>query len=923
MTGNKSNYLLRRSILLCLGSLSTGLHATAALESEVPVAQETSPAEADPKKVTLEAVTVTGSRVLSAGFDSPTPVVEITKQQIEMEAPNNIADYLNTMPAMSGARSTTQGNNAISAGSTGMSLLNLRGLGSDRTLVLVDGRRYVGSTLEGNVDANSLPNGLIRGVEVVTGGASSVYGSDAVTGVVNFMLDKYYTGIKGFVQAGQSSYHDDEQSNVGITLGQAFADGRGHFLFNAEYANNKGVDAVRNRPWYRGWGTMVNPDWTATNGEPNRITVQYLNRPNEAPGGLITSGPLKWTTFDPDGSPRTFDPGYLDKSGASSSGGEMDGHFATVSLKGANERHNLFARGSFELTDNVEVFAEASHARSVVNTNSSYNYYGGSLTIRDDNAYLHPDVAQAMRQAGVTSAPYGLLLGEASPRVQVTTDRAVVGLNSRFGNDWELDAYYQYGQSELYTQVMNTTNTKRLNLAIDAVVDPTNGNVVCRSTLSDPGNGCVPINTFGGANMSDAALAYVQGVPFFRQKMTQQVLAASVRGEAFNMPAGAAVTAFGLEQRRESVRGHSDEAGQNREWLFGNYLPTRGSNQVREAFGEILMPLVQDMLSFNGAARVANYSYSGTAFTWKGGLTWNPTSSLLVRAVRSRDIRAPNLADLYQSGVTQRQNVNDPWFDNVRRNIERVSEGNLDLKPEVADTHSLGFVFTPSAMPNFQGSVDYYQIDIRDAITTLTNQQTVDRCFDGDPNLCRYVERDSTGALTGLTLKPINIAKRVVRGVDTDVIYRQKLPSIAPNASIEFRLVGTRLLKSVSENPFTSYSYVGENTGSSPKWRALGTATYRQGPLRLGASVRFISKGVLNNPWVEGVDIDDNHVPSTWYLGLSGAYSFMDDRLEGYFRINNVLNKAPVRIASANNGFNATMYDVVGRYTSVGLRFNF
>src|SRR5690606_41501034 len=134
-------------------------------------------------------------------------------------------------------------------------------------------------TLSGNGDTNGLPNGLIRSVGSVPGGASSVYGSDDVAGVVNFVLDTRFTGIKGFLQAGQSKYHDDRQNNAGVSFGTPFADYRGHFLFNAEYARNDGVESMRERPWFRGWGTMINPDWTETNGQPNRITRPFINRP--------------------------------------------------------------------------------------------------------------------------------------------------------------------------------------------------------------------------------------------------------------------------------------------------------------------------------------------------------------------------------------------------------------------------------------------------------------------------------------------------------------------------------------------------------------------------------------------------------------------------------------------------------------------
>lgn len=870
-----------------------------------------------PDAATLDAVKVTGSRVISHGYTSATPVTAIEREQIDMAAPNNIADYVNTLPSMVGDRTTTAGNNAISSGTTGMNRLNLRGLGADRTLVLVDGRRHVGSNLQGNVDVNVIPNALVRAVDVVTGGASSVYGSDAVAGVVNFQLDTRYTGTKGYVQVGQSTYGDDDQFNAGATLGLPLSGGRGHLLFNAEHATSDGVGSVRERPWFNSWGTMVNPRRGAA-GEPERIVVPRLNRPNEAPGGLITSGPLQWTTFDPDGSPRRFDPGIVDPTGSGSSGGEMDGHFAVVSLKGASERNNVFTRASFEVGEAFEVFAEAGWARSVVKTNASYNYFGGNQTIHADNAYLHPQLREAMQANGVDSVPFGLVLGVASPEVESRTTRVMLGTTGLVGGDWELDAYYQYGSSDLHTQVHNTANTARMARALDAVVDPATGRVVCRS-----GDGCVPLNPFGAGNASAEALAYVFGTPFFKQEMEQHVFSASVSGVPLTLDAGDVVTAFGVEHRRESVSGSTDPVSPDREWLFGNFIATAGSNRVSEAFAELLMPVLHESLTLNAAARLADYSYSGSAFTWKAGLVWNPDSQWMVRGVRSRDIRAPNLGDLYQTGATQRQNVNDPWNGNIRRNILRVSTGNLDLRPEVADTYSLGVVFSPDAVPGLNAALDYYHIEIEDAISTLNNQQMVDRCFEGDPEICRYVERDASGALSGLTITPINIAKAVMRGLDIDVSWRRAVPSLGQDASVELRGLATRVFEYRSENPYSVDEQTGENSGSTPKLRAHASAMFQRGPLRLGANARFISSGVLNNDWVQGVDIDDNQVPSAWYLGLQGAYRFADGKWELYAKVDNALNRDPVVTASNTNGFNPTLYDVLGRYYSLGVRYEF
>lgn len=871
---------------------------------------------------TLDTVTVTGSRVMSQTYVSPTPVTVIDREQIDMAAPNNIADYVNTMPSMVGDRSTTAGNNAISSGTTGMNRLNLRGLGADRTLVLVDGRRHVGSNLQGNVDVNVIPNALVRSVDIVTGGAASVYGSDAVAGVVNFQLDTRYTGSKGYVQVGESTYGDDAQFNVGASMGTSIAGGRGHLLINAEHATSEGVGSVRDRPWFKGWGTMANPRRNEA-GAPDRIIVEYLNRPNEAPGGLITSGPLQWTTFDPDGSPRTFDPGVLDPTGSRSAGGEMDGHFAVVSLKGESERNNAFTRVSFDVGDTFEAFAEASWARSVVKTNASYNYFGGNQTIHADNAYLHPQVSQAMEQSAVDSVPFGLVLGVASPEVESQTSRVMVGTSGTIRGGWGLDAYYQYGLSDLHTQVHNAANTVRMARALDAVVDPGTGNVICRSSLFSVTSGCVPLNAFGEGNASVGALEYVFGAPYFKQKMQQHVISASVSGVPIELEAGDVVTAFGFEHRQESVSGSADLYSAEREWLFGNFIPTSGSNRVNEAFVEVLAPLWSERLTLNAAARLADYSFSGSAFTWKLGLVWNPNEQWMIRGVRSRDIRAPNLGDLYQTGATQRQNINDPWNGDVSRNILRVSTGNLDLRPEVADTYSVGAVFSPIWVEGLHAALDYYHVEIKDAISALSNQQIVDRCYEGDPELCQYVDRDASGVVTGLTRTPINIANSVIRGIDVDVSWRRDLPAFGQDAQLEIRGLATRVFEYRSENPYSFDEQAGENTGFTPKLRAQASAMLHRGPLRMGATARYISSGVLDNDWVQGVDIDDNDVASTWYVGLQGAYRFAEGKLELYAKVDNALNREPVITASSTNGFNPTLYDALGRYYSVGLRYEF
>lgn len=868
----------------------------------------------------LTTIVVTGSRVAREGYEAPTPTTIVGAEQIGMAAPANVADYLNTLPALPGTSTTRQGNNSISAATAGMNRLDLRGIGTNRTLVLVDGRRYVGSTLAGDVDVNGIPNALIERVEIVTGGASAVYGSDAVAGVVNFILDKDFEGLKSDVQVGRSRYDDAEQWQASLTFGTTFAGGRGHLLASGEYARNEGVPNSLDRPWFKQWGIVNNPDPTG----PARLVRPNVVDARVAAGGLITGGPLAGTTFDPGGgAPRAFDYGYL-RAGTHSVGGEGDGFYSVVSLEGELTRKNLFTRASFDVSDTFELFGELSYANSLAVTNSSHNYFRANQSISVNNAYLHPAARQAMLDAGVTSAQYGLLLGVASPHIDIDTYRAVVGFEAHLGG-WRWETYYQYGQSDLEDRIHNVTNTGNLALALDAAAGPDN-TVVCRSTLTAPGNGCVPINTFGGDALSAAALAYVNGTPFYEQRMKQQVVATSISGQPFSSWAGPVSVAFGGEYRDQSVSGDSDAIGQQRGWLFGNFLPTEGSISVKELFAETLVPLAADSpfargLDLNAAVRLTDYEVSGTVTTWKGGLTYAPVDSVRLRATRSRDIRAPNLNDLYQAGLTQRQNVNDPFRGNVSTNFTRTSSGNLNLDPEVADTTAFGLVLEPSFLPQLRASIDYFSIDIEDAIAVLTNQQIVDRCFEGDQGLCGYIVRDSNNVISSMLVQPINIAQLKVRGMDFDLSFRQPLDFLAADAALTLRLFATRVFEYTENNSFVTTEAAGENAGSVPDLRINATALYQQGPLSLALTARFISDGVLENHWVEGIDIDDNTVPSMVYFDIGGSYRHGNGNLEVYFKVDNIADKAPPAVATAILGTNPTLYDTVGRMMRLGVRY--
>ena len=307
----------------------------------------------------VEEIVVTGTRVQRDGYEAPTPLTVVGVEQIEAAAPTNIAEFVQSMPQIAGSATPQNSNSSISSGTAGLNTLNLRNLGSTRTLVLLDGQRSVGSTLDGNVDVSTFPQALISRVDVVTGGASAAYGSDALSGVVNFILDKKYTGVKGELSGGVTTYGDDRSWKVSLTAGTAFAGGRGHFLLSGEIVAKDGIFG-NTRPWNNlGAYTVVNPAYSATNtGVPQWLVVYGAQPSNATRGGIITSTALKGIAFGNDGTPYQFQYGSLTVDPWTVGGNWQANQFNNEgSLDGAEKRQGVFTRASYDITDDVNIYS--------------------------------------------------------------------------------------------------------------------------------------------------------------------------------------------------------------------------------------------------------------------------------------------------------------------------------------------------------------------------------------------------------------------------------------------------------------------------------------------------------------------------------------------------------------------------------------
>jgi outer membrane receptor protein involved in Fe transport len=903
---------------------------TPSIAATAPAGDAATPAPA------ADEIVVTGSHIIRNGFQAPTPVSVVTVQEIQKSAPVVIADYVNQLPALSGSTSPRT-STGIAGGTGGANLLNLRNLGPNRTLVLLDGRRVTPSTLTGAVDINTLPSGLIQRVDVVTGGASASYGSDAVAGVVNFILDTKFEGIKGTVQAGATTRGDGGTHSADLSVGKAFADGRGHIVLSGQYSSTDAVLLGDGRGWYKGYKVLANPH--PGNGQPTNLILPNSSL-NLTDAGLIVSGPLRGTAFNSAGGVATtnFPFGSIE-SGLFQSGGTQNADPTKyLTLLTPVKQGTAFGHVSYDFTDNITGYIEGSYGDSHTRTGSGLLYRFGTAIIQRDNYYLPASVRAQMTSAGVTN--FGLWtdnLGLGQPigvnRRQVA--RITGGLDGKIGSHWTWNAYGQHGVSKIRNAVDQDINVGNYSLAIDAVNNPATGNPICRSTLTNPANGCVPLNPLGVASLTSAQRAWLMGTAEQNIRIQEDIGSVSVQGDLFNLPAGAVSLAFGGEYRNEAAHAGADPTSLISSWYVGNYKPFRGSYNVKEGFAELLIPLLKNSpigksLAINLGGRVTNYSTSGTVETWKAGFTYQPVDDLRLRFTRSRDIRAPNLNDLFLGGVSLALPVTDPFRNNQPLTILQVTSGNPNLKPEIASSLTGGIVYSPHWFNGFSLSIDYYDIKIRDAIATSAAPTIINLCFQGNQAFCGVLHRDASGTLTEVDVVPFNAQSEKARGIDFEADYRTGLGS----GQLQLRALVNYVnqLKIVTPTGvITRAGEAGDNLGIAqgvPHWRGLVEADYDVGPLSVQLKGRFIGAAKTESDYTPA-QVNINNVPAIFYLDTFIGYDvkFGNSDAQLFIAMDNVLDKSPPvdvsndTLNSINSGTNPALYDAIGRDFRVGVRF--
>ncbi|MBO9518891.1 MAG: TonB-dependent receptor [Porphyrobacter sp.] len=775
---------------------STAALGLAALLSQPAFAQEIDLTQGEGDG---EEIIVTGSRIASPAVTSVAPVQILDSEAISNSGAVNVQELLLENPAF-GTPGLSRTNSAFLTSGAGVATVDLRDLGSDRTLVLIDGRRVVaGLPGSATVDLNVIPTPFIKRVDVLTGGSSSLYGSDAVAGVVNFIYKDDFEGLEINAQSGITEQGDDERYQLNGTWGGNFADDRGNVMVHLGYSKEQGVFSRQRR------NTSLDDvdKFFFVTGDP----ADYSTPVEGALSGFAPQG-----RFQTENGDFTFDSNnnLIDWTSSGVNGFNRQ-FYRTIAVP--VERYLFATRGHYELTDSVRFFAEGTYANTrasrmiepfALASDDIFPASGGLVpleTVVGGVTMVNPYVPQEIVDSatdldgdGLRDYTFARRLSDLSTRNGSSNRdlyRFVVGLDGEVFNDFKWDVSYNYGRtteaqtSNGQVNVLNFANALR---AIEDINDlDQDGNiteVICADATARA-QGCVPINLFGFNTITPEAAAYVRAEQTLQTRITQQQVQANLSGELFQLPAGPLGVAIGAEYRRETSQENNDaltNAGLN----AGNAIPdTAGSFDVKELYGEVNIPILADTpgfhsLNLRAAGRVSDYSTVGTIYTYNVGGDWEPLEGVRFRGTYARSVRAPNIGELF-TGPSQTfpSGISDPCegitaagggdlgdrcraapgvMDNINANgsflvtqldkqgVSGFNSGNPHLAEEKSTSWTVGAVFAPRHLDGFlrrlQLSVDYFNIGVDDAIVAPPRNFILQQCYnEGVAEFCDLIDR--------------------------------------------------------------------------------------------------------------------------------------------------------------------------------------
>ena len=928
-------------------------------------------------------IIVTGSRIARPQLTAPVPVAVVSASDIQNKGYTNVLDAFRDLPIVGQSDARTASN--FSNYDNGTATVNLRNLGDARTLVLINGRRSIGLPGSTAVDLNNIPTDLIDHTEIVTGGTSAVYGSDAVAGVVNIILKKKFDGLQLHAQNMISSRGDAASRFVSATAGTSFGDGRGNILGNFTYSQD---DALASSA--RDYSRLDSPSGSAYS----------------ASGLYDTSGEASYTVADQ----QTY---TLDRNNqVKLYQGLPSDRYNRASdrlLATPVKRYQAMVLGNFAFSDAADFYFEASYVKTKargqieplavddqgVQGQSVYNFDGTPFSgISVNNAFLPAQIANAAIANGQSTINFRRRSNGIFDRSPVSDRdywRGVIGLRGDIGSGWKYDVSYEHSQVRDDTvsgAIMMTNYGAALNTAL------VGGKIVCADPVARAA-GCVPINIFGYNTVTPEAAKWLgtytgQGaiVPGaspgemvtdnFLRKSWQDVATASITGSLFSLPGGPVGIAAGVEYHSERADEYYDPftiSGLSSAQQAGN---TVGKYHSKEAFAEVNIPLFSDRpfvheLSLQGAVRYADYSTVGSVWSYKYGGTYAPSRDIRFRAIYARAVRAPNINELYQSPASTAPQVTDPCDQNQgkgdipvggspalatlpkgRAAVPGISNyltthpyfayslaqiqtivgflgGNPKLQAEATNTFTAGMTLTPRFLPNFFLTADYYSVKVKNAVAAVDQQVSVDQCFlTGAPEFCNSVTRNSNGFITQVDALNVNAASYLVSGIDVQAGYSVRTHWLAKDEkwtlgvfyNHKFKQEQTPFLGGAVVNELgTADTYAGNQLGTGFKDQFTLSANYQGGPVAVAYKLR----------WMGPVSASSGsyHIPAYSYHDIQVKFTAGERRqLEFYLGVNNVFDKQPPFIAAGNSQWPGTntvadTYDLFGRmlYAGVTTRF--
>jgi outer membrane receptor protein involved in Fe transport len=925
----------------------------------------------------LSEVVVTGSRVISNGNNSPTPVTVVQAEELMQLQPTTVNDALAYLPVFQGSRGQFSQPNTTGlygGGNPATTELNLRNLGPQRTLILFDGQRVAPTNALGIVDADMVPQELIQRVDVVTGGVSAVYGSDAIAGVVNYITDKNFNGFKAEANYGLSDRDDDQSWKAGFAAGTRIGS-NGHLELSYDHYETKGLPHRNERGYYL-YNLLGGTPGQSGLGSPANPYVLFNNVHNaqSSYGGLVTNGSLKGQQFAIDSLLSAFNHGAATGSTNMEVGG--DGTIGGLnSLAAPVTFDQLFLRFDYDLTDTVHFHTEATGNWKVDTTYSNPTNFNNQ-TFSTSNAFLPAAVKAAMGAA--TTFTMSKSYSQIPLLTQISNVRNKfinLGLDGKLGQaDWGVDV--NYSNNYINDVYKNNINGQKLSAALDAVPNAA-GQIVCNASLTNAAySDCVPYNPFGPTAANPAAIAYVTETTHLQPKFTQEEASGHLDSDLFEMPAGAVRGSVSAEWRKQTFSQNADALPTAYNYCTGGirfncsattsttpmatyqiafaYGPPQ-SQSVKEGAVEFDAPLLKDVpfiksLNLNGAARYTSYDVGGKAWTWKVGLDWHVNDDVRVRATQSRDIEAPTLGMVYQPLLVAFVNNTDT-LTNQSPQVPASNTGTRDVVSEVGHTTTAGIVWEPHFLPGFSMSVDGYHIIIDGALIQVQGQSPATQsvcyaskgtsaycalqmrpgCFDPTNPACTAAANQVTGWIDVFQ----NVSKIETYGADVELNYATRMFEHALKA---------RLL--TTWQPHYLFAQPGAPTYDFGNVAYPNLVPLQAVPaVQMTATLDFALTDKLffdiAERWRTAMQLEPDGItcalpapatgapppcvfpkgPSAYYTtNINLIYQYGSAGNDLYFNVRNVFDKLaqPLVGLSANSGF-ALTDDPVGRYYTVGI----